>query len=210
MKINTRESWRRFFKHLNPEGCPDETYALITAHYNETNRKYHNLTHIEKCLSHYEQTVDFLDSPLTVEAAIWFHDIIYDTKASDNEEKSAEFAASLLSDIGMRASDAAGVSRLILSTKHTSVPDDNDSKYMVDIDLSILGAPEEEYSRYESAIAEEYSWVPVQVFADKRTEILTGFLEREHIFNTEVFQTKYELSARKNIKRAIDMLSNRK
>jgi predicted metal-dependent HD superfamily phosphohydrolase len=59
-------------------------------------RHYHKLAHIEAMLELMHMYKDALADPAAVEAAIWFHDAIYDTRRHDNEEKSAELAASRL------------------------------------------------------------------------------------------------------------------
>ena len=159
--------------------------------YAEPHRHYHTLEHIAHCLEEFDprQAAD----PEAVELAIWFHDAIYDTRRHDNEERSAEW---LLQEMP-EARRAAG---LILVTKHhrASTPDE---ALLVDVDLAILGQPEERFERYERQIREEYSWVPEPIFREKRAAILRGFLERPYIYGTEAFRAKYEAAARRNLSR---------
>ena len=49
----------------------------------------HTLQHISECLSHFEQVQDLLEDARAVELALWFHDAVYNPKASDNEACSA-------------------------------------------------------------------------------------------------------------------------
>src|SRR5215471_3035793 len=62
-------------------------------------RHYHNLAHIEAMLGLMRSYENALSDPQSVEAAIWFHDVIYDTRRHDSEERSAELAASRLSGL---------------------------------------------------------------------------------------------------------------
>jgi predicted metal-dependent HD superfamily phosphohydrolase len=67
---------------------------LVRAH-TAPDRHYHDLRHVETLLR-LAQDHAFADRE-AVEAAIWFHDAIYDTRRQDNEERSAEFAIERLS-----------------------------------------------------------------------------------------------------------------
>ena len=58
--------------------------------YEAADRHYHDLRHIEALLA-LARDQPLLDSA-AVEAAIWFHDAIYDTRRNDNEERSAKLA----------------------------------------------------------------------------------------------------------------------
>ncbi|HKQ78176.1 MAG TPA: hypothetical protein VJ810_31040 [Blastocatellia bacterium] len=140
--------------------------------------------------------------------AVWFHDVIYDTKRSDNEEKSAEFAAEALASLGVPEQTTAIVQEMILATKsHSGANLSWDTKAFLDLDTSILGAPEEIYKEYRSAIRKEYSWVPDIVYRKGRTKILKDFLERERIYYTEEIRARYELQARHNIEEEVRDLS---
>ena len=72
-----------------------QTFEDIAGHYAEPSRFYHNLDHVQKML----ETVECLGSHArnlnAVKLATWMHDVIYDSKASDNEDRSAEFAERL-------------------------------------------------------------------------------------------------------------------
>ena len=59
----------------------DAAYADLVARYQEPHRRYHTLEHIMEVLERVTGT--------EVELACWFHDVIYDTKASDSEARSA-------------------------------------------------------------------------------------------------------------------------
>jgi predicted metal-dependent HD superfamily phosphohydrolase len=75
-----------------------------------------------------------------------------------------------------------------------------------DLDLSILGSPGKEYDRYAENIRKEYSFVPQDIYAKKRVEILKKFLEGP-IYKTPYFFSKYEERSRVNIQNEIRSLS---
>ncbi|HEX7899907.1 MAG TPA: N-methyl-D-aspartate receptor NMDAR2C subunit [Planctomycetota bacterium] len=165
---------------------------LLKARYAEPHRRYHTLEHIEHCLAEFDPAL--AQDPEAVELAIWFHDAVYDTRRSDNEERSAAWLLELLPE-------AKRAAELILVTKHhqASTPDE---ALLVDVDLAILGQSKERFDRYEKQIREEYAWVPGLIFRRKRRKILRGFLERPFIYGTEAFRAKYEAAARANLLRS--------
>lgn len=60
--------------------------------YEGRDRHYHNLAHIEAMLALAGEYRKLLGDPEAVEAAIWFHDAVYDSRAKDNEAQSAALA----------------------------------------------------------------------------------------------------------------------
>jgi predicted metal-dependent HD superfamily phosphohydrolase len=81
-------------------------------------------------------------------------------------------------------------------------------KAFLDLDTSILGAPEEIYREYSRAIRKEYSWVPDALYREGRMKVLNDFLGRELIYQTEEISAKYEAQARHNIAEEIRSLSD--
>jgi predicted metal-dependent HD superfamily phosphohydrolase len=186
-------------------GAAEPWYERLTATYGQPQRHYHNQRHIAECLAEFDQARHLARQPAAVELALWFHDVVYDPKAHDNEERSAELAARCLADGGIRGAAAQRVVKLVLATKTHEVDADSDTALVVDVDLSILGQAEKRFFEYEGQIRREYAWVPQSIFASKRVEILRSFLARERIFTTEWFY-KYEGPARRNLQASIAKL----
>ena len=138
--------------------CPF-TNPLITR-YSEAHRAYHNLVYIQKCLQEFEGARSLAEDADAVEMAIWFHDAVYDPKATDNEELSGQLAAYLLDAAAMPEAFSQKVARLILATNHDAPPENKDAALLIDVDLSILGQPREIFAEYEAAIRQEYAEVP--------------------------------------------------
>src|SRR6185369_6991772 len=139
------------------DGAP--TFAELVRRYSEPHRKYHTLQHLEECISCFEASSHLAQWPAEVEAALWFHDAIYDLGRTDNEEQSGNWAHAALSSAGVPDDAAARVETLVRATKHTSLPASQDEQLLVDIDLSILGADEQRFGEYEVQIRDEYSIV---------------------------------------------------
>lgn len=203
----TRDRWRRLLESLALP--PDEdTYERLVEGYSQKHRKYHNVTHLEDCLAQLDGARHLADEPDEVEIALWFHDAIYEPYASDNEVKSAEWAWAFLTEQGRSDEERAGrVRDHILATLHDGRAESNDSTLLVDIDLSILGADEDEYRRFEAAVREEYRWVPRFVYRKKRRAILESFLARQQIYVHDLFRQRLEERARGNLEAAIVALA---
>jgi predicted metal-dependent HD superfamily phosphohydrolase len=201
-----RERWRALLSATDAGGDAATWYdRLVTAH-SEPQRHYHTLRHIGECLAELDQAHALARQPIAVEWAIWFHDAVYDPKASDNEEQSAALAQHCLRDCAIHGPRADEVTRLILATKHSGASSDQDEALVVDIDLSILGRDEERFREYEDQIRREYAWVPLDVYAVKRAEILQRFLGRERLFSSDWFFERYETQARRNLAASIGAL----
>ncbi len=182
------------------------TYSALIAAHAEKHRAYHTLEHIAACLRHIDAVRVDLEKPDEVEMALWFHDAFYEPFSGTNEEDSAEWAADWLQERGADKSVTARIADHILATKAHNAAADIDGKYMLDIDLSILGTPPEIYDRFELNIRREYKRVPGLIFRKKRKAILQGFLARDEVYATNYFRDKLETQARINLLRAISQL----
>ncbi len=185
---------------------PEETWHLIHQHYTSNNLPYHNLDHIHHCLREFQHLKSEAQNPIAVELAIWFHDIVYDPKANNNELASANLASSTLQN----TVHAKAVHQLIITTTHKTPPTDHDAQLLCDIDLSILGTPPEEYQNYARAIRQEYQWVDDLDYRVGRTQVLQSFLNRPQIFHLSTNRDTLEPQARLNLKNEISTLDPEK
>jgi predicted metal-dependent HD superfamily phosphohydrolase len=208
MSLPEKERWVTCWQSVGVTGDPHGWYARLALVYGEPHRHYHNGQHIAECLTEFDRARHLARQPPAVELALWFHDSVYDPKASDNEERSAELAACCLGHARLPNAFIESVRKLVMTTKRHEAEPDSDGAVMVDVDLSILGQREKRFVEYEEQIRQEYEWVPATVFASKRTEILERFLDRKHIFHTELFREKYERSARRNLEASITKLKS--
>jgi len=202
MKKRFLELWRSARARTNPIPAFEKLERL----YSETHRAYHNFEHIKNCLDEFSQVRHMLDCSGIAEFAIWYHDAVYDPRAKDNEEKSAElvYDTCLLACLFMPFAQRA--KKLVLATKHNILPRTLDEAIIVDIDLSILGKSAEEFDEYDRSIRSEYSFVNEEQFRESRKTVLQGFLDRNTIYTTDFFRERYEEQARENLNRAIARL----
>lgn len=203
-----RSRWEQLLTAL---GCPADrigpVFTDLREHYESSGRHYHTLEHIRAVLD----TVGRLGATEEMPAlylAVWFHDAIYDSRAGDNEERSAAFARCALQSLGIDEAIVRETERLIsLTRSHSPLPDDRQGQILVDADLAILGAPEAEYDAYACAIREEYAWVSDEAYRAGRRGVLEQFLHRPRIYWTEAMRAEAEEAARRNLRREIESLS---
>ncbi|WP_095204500.1 HD domain-containing protein [Mesorhizobium carmichaelinearum] len=185
--------------------------AELSALYGAGDRHYHNLAHIEAMLALAGDYRAQLGDAEAVEAAIWFHDAIYDSKAKDNEARSAALAEEKLAD-RTGAGRLGRISAMIVATATHQLPrfDDaaatRDASLFLDMDLSILGAAPDAFDAYEHAVRREYEWVAEPMWRAGRGAVLKDFLARPHIFHTEEFRQRFEPQARLNMARSLETL----
>lgn len=205
-----KERWKALSSRYTKDESRSETiFNLLVQMYTEKHRSYHNLSHIDWLLALSDSMKDEIGDYDAIRFAIWFHDAVYNTRRNDNEEKSAEMSAASLEELAVPVVTAGAVREMILATKHHHCENlTEDAKLFLDLDLSILGASEEVYRAYSEAIRKEYSWVPRFLYRRSRKKILNDFLRRERIFLTEDMRARFDLQARRNIKREIESLSS--
>jgi len=200
-----RDRWEAVWQKLYAL-APNDVFDELIRAYSSPDRFYHNLAHIQDCLSVFDQAKFLAVGPEEVELAIWFHDAVYHTRRNDNEQKSAAWARSVIRQAGLSTDIADRVSHSILATRHNMEVIDADAQLLVDIDLSILGREADVFWAYEENIRREYAWVSDSQFRQKRVEILRGFLDRQYIYCHEKYREMFEESARLNLKQAIERL----
>jgi predicted metal-dependent HD superfamily phosphohydrolase len=179
-----------------------EIEQLLATHYGEPHRAYHNATHIEEVLAWFEivaAEVGWRSAP-DVYDAVLFHDVIYDPRAHDNEERSAQLA------LGLGASPRTA-ELIRLTARHgkvTAAEVDHDAAHFLDCDTAILGALPEAFDDYDRAIAIEYGHVPPDAFRAGRGAFLRTMRQRERLFLTDFFHARLDAAARANLDRAIE------
>jgi predicted metal-dependent HD superfamily phosphohydrolase len=194
----------------NDSACVESLWEQLREHYCEPRRAYHNLTHIAALLQLADRERQQLRHPSVIEFAIWFHDLVYDTHAGDNEQRSAQQARLALQSLAVEADSIAAVEQCILATQHHQVPPaaPPDLPLFLDFDLSILGAPEPVYCRYSGSIRAEYAWVPDADYRKGRTDVLRRFADRPALYFTPQMAARFEVVARHNIETELQELAS--
>jgi predicted metal-dependent HD superfamily phosphohydrolase len=183
----------------------------LVAAYTMPDRHYHGLRHIETLLGLAKDCAGEIADRDAVDAAIWFHDAVYDTRRSDNEERSSALAAERLTG-ATDSNRVARIAAMIRATAGHAMPDFadaaavHDCALFLDMDLAILGSPEADFDAYEAAVCREYDWVTEEQWRLGRRAVLTSFLARPSIYASTRFQASHEAAARRNLARAIARL----
>ena len=136
---------------------------------------------------------------------------IYEPRRSDNEGRSAALAREMLA--GVVPADVLGrIVRMIEATGGHLIPpglppdEAADMAVFLDMDLSILGAPDADFDAYEAGVRYEYRDVPEAAFRAGRAAILEGFLAREAIYYSDWGKARFDAPARLNLARSISQL----
>ena len=185
--------------YLSPKQIKD-IETIILRSYNDGQRFYHTLEHINECLDIFIKVRGMCNHPLNVFFAILFHDIVYVPGASDNEVKSAQLMWEYCEKFD--CIDAIAVYNYIELTKEHKIGHDHDWKIFRDIDMAILGANGRRCMAYDNALQFEYFHY-IEVFPEKRVEFLES-IDLENIYATEYFDNRYGEKARRNVKLLIN------
>lgn len=178
----------------------EKAFNLLVEAYSSSDRYYHTLKHIYHVLKTIDNLQAYTRNLANVQFAAWFHDVVYDTKAQNNEEKSADYACELLSNLGIPPSNITAVACLIINTKnHQAAADDFDSQVLLDADLAILAANPVQYREYANSIRQEYAWVSEAEYIVGRAHVLERFLQRQRIYFTTLMFEVGEKPARCNL-----------
>lgn len=184
----------------------EQLWHEIEKQYSDPDRHYHNLSHLDHMMGELISTRSGIEDWDTVLFSMFYHDIVYNPLAQDNEEKSAELSIGRLGETSFPEEKIYKCSSIILATKAHDWTEDNDSRIFIDADLSILGKDWNSYLHYCKQIREEYTIYPDPIYQMGRKNVLNHFLEMQRIFKTEHFFVHYEKQARQNIEKEIVIL----
>ncbi|WP_372860129.1 hypothetical protein [Psychrobacter sp.] len=187
----------------------------IAMRYNEPQRAYHDLQHIQQLFGQFEQIKHLFHEPHIIALAIYYHDVIYEPTRSDNELKSAEYAVESLTGY-LSAEQCQHIYALIMMTASHQIDKwSNETKerekysdgaYLLDMDLSILGVSWSEYEQYAHAVRQEYAHVSDGDYRVGRIAVLKELLAHPTLYLTDYYYARLEKQARKNIEHEITLL----
>ena len=203
MVIDTQtldEIWQQVWQTLTPNQAMPDLQAVLNA-YAEPQRHYHTVQHLQECLQWWQRCQEQMQIPAEVALALFYHDIVYDPKRSDNELQSANTMLAHLQPY-LPSDSTERIYRWILATAHHNSPvppTDDDVKWVLDIDLGILSADAERFQEYERQIRMEYRHVPLLIYRCKRRQVLRDFAQTDHLYHTDFFRQQLERSAKANL-----------
>lgn len=152
-------------ERLNNLKFPSE----VLLKYQEPHRFYHTLSHLFDVITYLKKFESTFDNELFLAAV--YHDAVYNPKADDNEEQSANLFVKDALKSGLSKQQIKEIETLILDTKHHK-PSLDKSKYLIDADLDILNQPLSKLIEYEHQIFKEFQFVDYSVYKPKRIEAL--------------------------------------
>lgn len=196
--------FRRLWSALGGNNGP-AIYGVLARFYGQQHRYYHTLTHIEDCLRQFDALHAAHSTLLAprrwnaVELALWFHDVVYEPRAHDNEERSADVLEAVAAGAMFPPRFIAAVRQLILATKNDAPYPTADGQVMLDCDLASLGYAPPLFRRSSTAIRREYAFLPNEDFAETRRTAFLRLSQRPSIFHTEFMRHRYEQQARANL-----------
>lgn len=190
--------------------APAGLLAELTTAWSEPHRHHHDQRHLRECLALWLRWRQHARRAGELALALWFHDAVYDPRASGNELRSAAWATRSLVRAGADSETAQRVHDLVMATQHdlpADLPTNPDTPLMLDIDLSILGSPAERFERYDRDVRQEYAWVPGWRYRQARAAVLQGFLERPRLYHSASAHELLEAQARVNLRAALSRLA---
>ena len=213
LDISQLELERSWHELAEPYHCRMTRSAFlegIVNRYSEPGRAYHTMRHVGEMLLVIEEYRSLLEDYDAVAFAAWFHDVIYDSRAGGNEERSAVLARRILSRLQVPSRIINRTAELILMTAaHSSTDTSFDSRLFIDADLSILGAAPERYEEYRRDIRREYSWLGDAEYRQGRAEVLRRFLDRPRLYLTDELHDRLEARARKNMTAELESMTGK-
>ncbi|MFT3808912.1 MAG: hypothetical protein QM698_03275 [Micropepsaceae bacterium] len=195
-----RARWFSLTSSCRDDNGSDRCIEGLIASYSEPHRAYHTLAHLDFVFAMLDAHAAKAREPARLAFACWYHDVIYDPRAADNEARSAERATEELTAIGVMPDVVKRIDRLIRATAtHQTADADSDDALFLDADFSILGAAPEIYAAYVKGVRFEYGHVDDAGWKAGRGAFLKKALAAGRLFRTDVFETAYGAQARANV-----------
>lgn len=191
------------------DGDSASIWKDVVRRHSESHRRYHGLEHLQALKklmwSHAHPAGVYARTPPHL--AIWWHDAVYDPKARDNEQRSADLARQHLTQLRVAPAIIDETCRLILMTRnHWDGPSAGAGDYFLDADIAILGARQDLYDAYAAAVRQEYAWADDAAYRAGRSAFLNSAIARPRLFRTTALETAYAAQARTNMQRELASL----
>ncbi|XP_050538236.1 uncharacterized protein LOC126903787 isoform X2 [Daktulosphaira vitifoliae] len=191
----------------------DTWFNKLIDHYTSPKRQCHGLNDLYNCLKHYESSKEFLKNPNAVFLALLFRHFEYDPKDTNcsevniNHFKKFADESKLCNDLCDEVISLLKVASINSTDEHKieGCFGYDDTHYFLDIDMAVLGMSPTEYKNYINQVRKEYDFLDENSYKDLRLKILENFLQIPNIYATEFFRQKYELAARSNIQKEINV-----
>jgi predicted metal-dependent HD superfamily phosphohydrolase len=190
------DAWLRLAREVGARGDVAGAGASLLGRWSEPHRGYHDRAHLDEVLRRLDLLADATRRPAVVRLAAWFHD----PTSTDNEERSADLATTMLAELGLEPDVVAETARLVRVTATHDVADDDDrdAAVLCDADLAVLAANPIRYQSYVEGVRREYQHLDDTTFARGRADVLSRLLDRPQLFRTAYGRREWEHAARAN------------
>lgn len=152
----------------------DKAIVALPFRWKEKHRFYHNTNHLIQILQDIEHNIHFNECNLYEKHALllaaFFHDVVYDPKKDDNEDKSIKLF--IISFKGKDIKMIDTVCDLIEVTKHRKRPIKKLERIMWDSDNAGFKRGYDHLLKSEKLIQKEYSYLPKEKFREGKIKFL--------------------------------------
>ncbi len=197
--LELRVAWER---HVGNSATATAWFDTVVARHSAPERHYHGVRHVRWVVRHVLELADRLSigDLGAVVAAAFFHDVVYEPIARDNEMASARLATVALTEIGWEPERTRRVADMIVATiDHDVESADLDTQLLLAADLGVLAAEPVRYLDYVRTVRREYAHVSDAAWRSGRAEVLRRLVGRRHIFAPAMHLADWEHRARANI-----------
>ena len=201
-------AWLRLGRSVGARHDVAGAGAALLGRWAEPHRAYHDLAHLAEVLDRVDLLAGEADDADAVRLAAWFHDAVYDPTTTDNEDRSADIAATSLSQLALTRPLVDEVARLVrLTATHEVDEGDGNAAVLCDADLAVLASNDLRYSSYIEGVRREYEHLDDVTFANGRSAVLRSLAARPALFHTTHGKEAWEAVARANIAAELARLS---
>lgn len=215
------ESIRRiFWRRIETAHAPG-TFAVLDAAYRQPHRAYHTWEHIDALLEGLRRFERLASRPDLVAAAIFWHDAVHrardaDGRARPDAQNVRDSVEAFRRHTLLRGGEAQAVEDLVMATAdHANAVAAKehypgfaaDLDLFVDLDLSPLAAPWEDFADNTRKIRTESLGVEETEFAADQASMLEGFARAgAPIYRRAETRALWDAPARANLERCIPRL----
>jgi predicted metal-dependent HD superfamily phosphohydrolase len=202
----------------------DGAWEALDAGYTERHRAYHTWDHVAALFEKLSEFSDLSTRADIIAMAAFWHDVVYrpqnhDGSARPDYENVRDSAELFRQYTLLNQSDADAVYDLIMATaSHLQARTDKphyagfagDLDLFLDLDLSPLASPWEEFAEDFARIRSEFSGVPEIVFCSRQLQILENFAKDDvQLYRRAETREKWCDAARANLNRCVTHLKRK-
>jgi predicted metal-dependent HD superfamily phosphohydrolase len=199
-------------------------WEALDGGYTENHRAYHTWEHVADLLEKLSGFSDLSTRSDIIAVSVFWHDAVYRTQNQDGSPRpdyeNVRDSGKLFRQYTLlNKSDADAAYELIMATaNHLQARAEKqyypgfagDLGLFLDLDLSSLASPWEEFAEDLARIRAEFSWAPEVVFCSSQLRILENFAKDDvRLYRRAETSEKWRDAARANLKRCITELQKR-